>query len=294
MMPLELDLKDFMVMPQKAFKLAEHPTRLKRLYHSKKGYRKLLSKARKELTDLQKKLYAHDRYVVLLIFQGMDTSGKSGVIKHVISGVNPAGLQVHSFNKPSTEELAHDFMWRTNRRLPERGRIGIFDRSYYEEVLIARVHSEILRDQKLPPVYLNRDTLWQERFQDIVNLEDYLNRNGTLILKFMLHLSKEEQKKRFLSRIENPKKNWKFSEADINERQYWDDYQYAFQECLSATSTYHAPWYVVPADDKRNARLVAAQIIVSKMAELELHFPQASQEQRQILEQAKARLLAED
>jgi PPK2 family polyphosphate:nucleotide phosphotransferase len=293
-MHVDLDLKDFAVVPGKVFMLSERPTRIRRLYRDQKAYRTLLSESRKELKDLQEKLYAYDRYAVLLILQGMDTSGKSGVIKHVTSGVNPAGFQVYSFKKPSAEELAHDFMWRTNQRLPERGRIGIFDRSYYEEVLIARVHTQVLHSQKLPPTYLNRDSLWQERFQDIANLEDYLTRNGTLILKFMLHLSKKEQKKRFLSRVENPEKNWKFSEADINERQYWDDYQFAFEECLRATSTCHAPWYVVPADDKRNARLITAQIIVRKMAELEIHFPEISQEHRQMLERAKVRLLAED
>ena len=212
-----------------------------------------------ELSSLQRLHYASNRYAVLLIFQAMDAAGKDGAIRHVMSGVNPQGCQVFSFKHPSATELDHDFLWRTTQCLPERGRIGIFNRSYYEEVLIVRVHPEILRSQGLPDELLHEKTIWQERYRSIVDLENHLHRNGTRIIKFFLHLSKEEQRKRFIDRIDEPEKNWKFSMADIEERKYWKQYMQAYEACLSATSTKIAPWYVVPADDKKNTRLIISQ-----------------------------------
>ncbi len=213
--------------------------------------------------------YASNRYALLLIFQGMDSAGKDGVIRHVMSGVDPQGCEVSSFKQPSAEELKHDFLWRATCRLPARGWIGIFNRSYYEEVLVVRVHPEILRNQGLPPELRNEKTIWDDRYRSIVDLERHLHRNATRIVKIFLHLSQEEQRKRFLARIDEPKKNWKFSLADIHERQYWKDYQKAYGECLQATSTRHAPWYVVPADDKKNARLIIARILLDALEDHE-------------------------
>ena len=235
------------------------------------------------MSSLQRLHYASNRYALLLIFQGMDAAGKDGAIRHVMSGVNPQGCEVFSFKQPSAEELKHDFLWRTTRRLPERGRIGIFNRSYYEEVLIVRVHPEILRGQGLPDELLDEKTIWKERYRSIVDLEEHLHRNGTRIIKFFLHLSKEEQRKRFLERIDEPDKNWKFSLADIQERRYWKHYMKAYEACLSATSTHHAPWYVVPADDKENARLIVSQIILDTLKELKMSYPEANKARRKEL-----------
>jgi PPK2 family polyphosphate:nucleotide phosphotransferase len=220
----------------------------------------------------------------------MDAAGKDGVIKHVMSGINPQGCQVFSFKQPSSEELKHDFLWRTTRRLPERGRIGIFNRSYYEEVLIVRVHPEILRGQGLPAELLDEKTIWQERYHSIVNLEEHLHRNGTRIIKFFLHLSKDEQRKRFLDRIDEPDKNWKFSAADLEERKFWKDYMNAYETCLSATSTGHAPWYVVPADDKKNARLIVSQTILDALKKLKMAYPETTAEHRKELESIREQL----
>ena len=213
---------------------------------------------------------------MLLIFQAMDAAGKDGAIRHVMSGVNPQGCQVFSFKHPSATELEHDFLWRTTRDLPERGRIGIFNRSYYEEVLIVRVHPEILRSQSLPDALHNENAIWRDRYRSIVDLEDHLYRSGTRIVKFFLHLSKEEQRKRFLARIDEPDKNWKFSLGDIHERKYWEQYMTAYEDCLSATSTDHAPWYVVPADDKENARLIVSQAILDTFNDLKMAYPKTS------------------
>jgi len=218
-----------------------------------------------------------------LIFQGMDAAGKDGAIKHVMSGVNPQGCEVFSFKQPSAEELEHDFLWRSTRRLPERGRIGIFNRSYYEEVLIVRVHPEILRGQGLPDELLDEKTIWEERYRSIVDLEEHLHRNGTRIIKVFLHLSKDEQRKRFLERIDEPDKSWKFSISDIHERKYWKHYMKAYEACLSATSTHHAPWHVVPADDKENARLIVSQIVLNALNELKLAYPKTTAKRRQEL-----------
>jgi PPK2 family polyphosphate:nucleotide phosphotransferase len=292
-MNLKCSLEQFRVAPGKKVNLARWPTQVKPLYASKKSYRKLLEEYREELSDLQRLLYAHDRYAVLLIFQGMDTAGKDGAIRHVMSGVNPQGCQVFSFKQPSSEELDHDFLWRTNKRLPERGRIGIFNRSYYEEVLIARVLPQVLAGQRLPAECVNLKTIWRERFQDIVNLEDYLHRNGTRTLKFFLHLSEEEQRQRFLARIDDPDKNWKLSPADIEMREHWDDFQRAYADCLGATSTKHAPWYVVPADDKLNARLIISHAIVETMKSLKMNYPAVSAAHRRALQTVRQRLESE-
>jgi len=242
------------------------------------------------LTEFQDMLYAQDRWALLLIFQAMDAAGKDSAIKHVMSGVNPQGCEVHSFKAPSNEDLDHDFMWRCARRLPERGRIGIFNRSYYEETLVVRVHREFLEKQKLPPELVTKD-IWEERFQDIRHIERYLTRNGVVIRKFFLHVSKKEQKKRFLERIEEPEKHWKFSAADIKERQYWDDYMKAYEDMIQNTATKHAPWYVVPADNKWFTRVVVAAAVIETLASLNLHYPEVSKEKLKELGAAKKALL---
>ena len=242
------------------------------------------------LAELQDMLYAQDRWAVLLIFQAMDAAGKDSAVKHVMSGVNPQGCQVFSFKAPSEEDLDHDFMWRCVRRLPERGRIGIFNRSYYEETLIVRVHREFLERQKLPPELVTKD-IWQERFQDIRYFERYLTRNGVVIRKFFLHVSKKEQKKRFLERIEEPEKHWKFSASDIEERQYWDEYMGAYEDTIRNTATKHAPWYVVPADNKWFTRVVVAAAVIEALSSLNLHYPEVSKEKLKELGAAKKALL---
>jgi len=244
------------------------------------------------LADLQDKLYAQDRWAVLLVFQAMDAAGKDGTIKHVMSGINPQGVQVHSFKSPSSEELDHDFLWRCWCRLPERGRIGIFNRSYYEEVLVVRVHEEFLQSQKLPPPLVT-DDIWKHRYEDINTLERYLARNGTVIRKFFLHVSKKEQRKRFLARLDDPHKNWKFSVADVRERQRWDAYQDAYEKMIRKTSTEHAPWYVVPADNKWFTRLVVAAAVVETLLELDLHYPKVDAAKRKELMAARRELLGE-
>ncbi|HLN49221.1 MAG TPA: ADP-polyphosphate phosphotransferase, partial [Steroidobacteraceae bacterium] len=260
-------------------------------YKSKEHYHELLRKHVAQLSLQQQLLYESDRYAVLLIFQGMDAAGKDSAIKHVMSGVNPQGCQVFSFKQPSSTELQHDFLWRTTRDLPERGKIGIFNRSYYEEVLIVRVHPEILHAEGLPDAMSGGDkTIWQKRYQSIVGLERHLHRNGTRIIKFFLHLSMEEQRQRFLARIDAPEKNWKFSTADVEERKYWKQYMRAYEECLSATSTDLAPWYVVPADDKLNARLICSQIMLDTVAELRLSFPKTTPQRRRELKALRKQL----
>jgi PPK2 family polyphosphate:nucleotide phosphotransferase len=236
-------------------------------------------------------LYAHNRYALLLIFQAMDAAGKDGAIKHVMSGVNPQGCQVFSFKQPSAQELEHDFLWRTTRCLPERGRIGIFNRSYYEEVLVVRVHPEILQAQGLPDEVLNSDRFWEDRYRSIVDLESHLYANGTRIIKFFLHLSKDEQRRRFLDRIDDPDKNWKFSRADINERARWHEYRQAYEACIAATNTNTAPWYIVPADDKENARLIISQVILDTLDRLKMTYPEPDEAHRKELKSIR-RLLA--
>jgi PPK2 family polyphosphate:nucleotide phosphotransferase len=277
---MKINSKTFRVQPEEKLNLGKRPTTVKPMYESKKEYQKLLEEHVEELSSLQQLLYASSRYALLLIFQGMDSAGKDGAIRHVMSGVNPQGCEVFSFKQPSTEELEHDFLWRTTCRLPERGRIGIFNRSYYEEVLIVRVHPEILRGQGLPEELLDEKTIWEERYRSIVDLEGHLYRNGTRPIKVFLHLSQKEQRKRFLDRIDEPDKNWKFSLSDVHERKYWTHYMKAYEACLSATSTAHSPWYVVPADDKDNARLIVSQIVLDTLNELKMAYPKTTAKRR--------------
>jgi len=287
---MNINGKKFRVRPGEKVKLKEWPTMVKPLYDSKEQYQKLIKEHVAALSSRQRLLYASGRYAVLLIFQGMDAAGKDGVIRHVMSGVNPQGCEVCSFKQPSAEEMKHDFLWRTTRRLPERGRIGIFNRSYYEEVLIVRVHPEILRGQGLPDKELDEKAIWEERYRSIVDLEEHLHRNGTRIIKIFLHLSKEEQRKRFLERIDEPDKNWEFSLADFNERKYWKEYMKAYEACLNATSAHHAPWYVVPADDKENARLIVSKIALDALNELQMAYPAITGKRRLELESIRKRL----
>ena len=289
-MAMKIRPKNYRVQPGKKVDLRKWPTCVEPLYKSKKDYSKRLDQQVGELSALQRLLYAHDRHAVLLIFQAMDAAGKDGAIRHVMSGVNPQGCQVFSFKQPSAGELDHDFLWRTTKRLPERGRIGIFNRSYYEEVLIVRVHPEILLGQKLPDELLDEKIIWRERYRSIVDLEKHLHRNGTRIIKFFLHISKGEQRRRFLSRIDDSDKNWKFSMADVEERKFWNDYMKAYQACLSATSTREAPWHVVPADDKENARLIISEIILDVFKRLKMSFPKAGVKRQRELQLIRKRL----
>jgi len=282
--------KQFRVRPGEKVDLDDWPTHVKPVYASDRHFEALLASHVSRLSHLQNMLYAADERAVLLIFQAMDAAGKDSAIKHVMSGVNPQGCQVFSFKHPSAEELDHDFLWRTTRALPERGRIGIFNRSYYEEVLIVRVHPEILAAQRLPDGRADANDFWDKRYQSIVDTERHLDRNGTLILKFFLHLSKDEQRKRFLRRIDDPDKNWKFSAADVAERKYWRKYMQAYEACLGATSTKHGPWYVVPADDKRNAQLIVSAIILEALEELGLSYPKLDAGRRRELTTMRQRL----
>jgi PPK2 family polyphosphate:nucleotide phosphotransferase len=259
---------------------------------SKAEAQKMLARGVERMRDLQERLYAQDRWAVLLVFQAMDAAGKDSTVKHVMSGVNPQGVEVVSFKQPTHEELDHDFMWRCMRRLPERGRIGIFNRSYYEEVLVVRVHPEILAAQKLPPELVKKN-LWADRFKDIRRIERYLGRNGTVIRKFFLHVSKEEQRKRFLERIDKPSKNWKFSLADVQERQHWGEYMRCYEDAIRATATPEAPWYVVPADHKWFTRLVVAAAVVDTLESLHLRFPKVDTRQRAELRAARRLLESE-
>jgi len=287
---MKISSKDFRVREGHEVSLRKWPTTVAPVYKSKEHYQKLLGEHVAQLSSQQELLYASNRYAVLLIFQAMDAAGKDGAIKHVMSGVNPQGCQVFSFRHPSAEELEHDFLWRTTRDLPERGRIGIFNRSYYEEVLIVRVHPEILRSEGIPDAPHADKAVWHNRYRSIVDMERHLYGNGTRIIKFFLHLSKEEQRRRFLQRIDVPEKNWKFGLADIEERKFWKQYMQAYEECLSATSTRHAPWYVVPADDKENARLIVSQIVLDTLEGLKMTYPKTSAERRRELQSIRKRL----
>jgi PPK2 family polyphosphate:nucleotide phosphotransferase len=280
---MRIQSNDYLVRPRIEVDLKRRPTAVPPAYQTKREYRDMLSAHVKELGAQQELLYASDRYALLMIFQGMDAAGKDGAIAHVMSGINPQGCRVASFKQPSAVELKHDFLWRTVRELPERGQIGIFNRSYYEEVLIVRVHPELLRAEGLPEELTDEKTIWRDRYCSIVDLEKHMFRSGTRIIKFFLHLSKDEQRRRFLQRIETPAKNWKFSSADIAERQYWKQYMKAYEKCLSATSTHQAPWYIVPADDKLNARLIVSRIVLDTLEELRLRYPKSSAGRRREL-----------
>jgi PPK2 family polyphosphate:nucleotide phosphotransferase len=281
---LKINSKDFRVPPGKKVQLDRWPTAVEHFFKSKEQYQELLEKHVEGLSSRQQLHYASGRYAVLLIFQGMDSAGKDGAIRHVMSGVNPEGCEVYSFKQPGAEELKHDFLWRTTCRLPERGRIGIFNRSYYEEVLITRVHPEILDTQNLPKQARDDKHFWSDRYRSIVELEAHLHRNGTQIIKFFLHLSRKEQEKRFLERIDEPDKNWKFSSSDIHERKYWKDDMKAYGHCLGETSTDHAPWYSVPADDKENARLIVSQVLMDALDDLKMAYPRSTPKRRRELQ----------
>ena len=280
---MKISSKDFRVREKDEVNLEKWPTKIDPVYKSKEEYQKLLEEHVAQLSSQQQLLYASNRHAILLIFQAMDAAGKDGAIQHVMSGVNPQGCQVFSYKHPSATELEHDFLWRTTRDLPERGRIGIFNRSYYEEVLIVRVHPEILRSEAIPDTAHHDKKVWHDRYRSIVDFEKHLHSNGTRIIKFFLHLSKEEQRKRFLARIDKPDKNWKFSAADIQERKFWKQYMKAYEECLSATSTDNAPWYVVPADDKENARLIVSRIVLDTLEGLKMAYPKTTAKRRREL-----------
>src|SRR6202522_4569009 len=277
---MKIDSKDFRVSPRTKIDLGKWPTIVDPYYKSKKQYKELLLEHMENLSSLQQLHYASNHYALLVIFQGMDGAGKDGAIRHVMSGVNPEGCEVFNFKQPSAEELDHDFLWRTTCRLPEKGRIGIFNRSYYEEVLVVRVHPEILHNQELAGELRDKKDLWKHRYDSIVYLEKHLHRNGTQAVKIFLHLSHEEQRKRFLQRIDETDKNWKFSTSDFQERKYWKEYAKAYEECLHATNTHHAPWYIVPADDKENARLIVSRIVIDALNDLKMAYPRSTPKRR--------------
>jgi PPK2 family polyphosphate:nucleotide phosphotransferase len=283
-----IDTEDFRVPHDRKIKLRHFATVTRPFYQSEKHYKKLLAADVEVLSGLQRLLYASDSYSILLIFQAMDTAGKDGAISHVLTGVNPQGCEVYSFKPPSAEEAAHDFLWRTTCRLPARGRIGVFNRSYYEEVLVTRVHPAILRNEGIPNQLVSNKAVWEGRYRSIVDLESHLHRNGTRVIKFFLHLSKDEQRRRLVERIDEPDKNWKFSRADITERRFWSQYMSAYEECLSATSTKATPWHVVPADDKYNARLIVSRVVIEALQRLDMSYPKVTRaRQKELLEMRK-------
>jgi len=288
---MRINCKEFRVRERDKVDLKKWPTRVDPVYKSKEQYQKVLEQHVAQLSFQQQLLYASNRYALLLIFQAMDAAGKDGAIRHVMSGVNPQGCQVFSFKHPSAAELQHDFLWRTTRDLPERGRIGIFNRSYYEEVLIARVHPEILLGEGIPHVARDHAAIWRDRYRSIVNVENHLHANGTRIVKFFLHLSEEEQRKRFLARIDAPDKNWKISAADIEERKFWKRYMRAYEQCFDATSTGEAPWFIVPADDKENTRLIVSQIVLDTLEQLKMSYPKSGAKRRRELQSIRKRLV---
>jgi PPK2 family polyphosphate:nucleotide phosphotransferase len=290
---MKIQSKSFRVKEGEKVGLNKWPTRVQSFYKSEEEYETLLEEHIKELNSLQQRHYASNTYALLVIFQAMDAAGKDGIIRHVMSGINPQGCQVSSFKHPSATELDHDFLWRTTQQLPERGMIGVFNRSYYEEVLIVRVHPEILRGQAIPDNLLREETVWEERYHSIRDFEAHIHRNGTKVIKVFLHISKDEQRKRFLARIDDPRKNWKFGEADMREREFWKDYIKAYEDCLGATSTQDAPWFVVPADDKKNARLIAAQIVLDTLRSLNPRYPEPTKEFLLELQAVRKKLLKE-
>jgi PPK2 family polyphosphate:nucleotide phosphotransferase len=288
---MKIETSDFCVNEGKKVRLQKWPTKIRPLYTSENDYRNQLAAQIEQLSALQQKHYACNRHALLLIFQAMDAAGKDGVIRHVMSGINPQGCQVFSFKHPSAIELDHDFLWRTSLCLPERGRIGVFNRSYYEDVLIVRVHPEILQSQLNLDRLPKDKSIWKQRYRSILDHERHLDRTGTKIVKFFLHISKEEQRKRFLARIDDPDKNWKFGEADMTERTFWKDYMSAYEHCLTATSTDYAPWYVVPADDKENSRLIVSQIVLEALRSLKPSYPATTKERAKELQSVREQLL---
>ncbi|RMG27557.1 MAG: polyphosphate kinase 2 family protein [Bacteroidetes bacterium] len=291
-----IDLSPFHYDGSRTFSIKGSPTLLPAVYSDKKDYKDLLEEYQKEIDELQNMMYAHDRYGMLLIFQAMDAAGKDGTIRHVMSGINPHGVEVHAFKKPSELELDHDFMWRTTCKLPPRGRIGIFNRSYYEEVLVVRVHPVIIQQyQRIPPELIqDLDAVWQQRYEDIRNLELYCYRNGIRVVKFFLNISKDEQRRRFISRIDRPSKNWKFAEGDVKERGHWDAYMQAYEDAINATAAPHAPWYVIPGDDKKNMRLMVSEAILQHLRQLDMHYPRVDDARRAELQRFKHMLENEE
>ncbi len=287
---MKITSEDFQIKANKKLKLKDLPTEIEPLFASKEDYKLKLQEHVDELIALQNLLYGSDQYAILLIFQGMDASGKDGVIKHVFSGVNPQGCEVYSFKQPSAEELQHDFLWRTTCKLPERGRLGIFNRSYYEEVIIVKVHPKFLASQGISEKLGKESTFWKERYRSIVDFEKHLVKNNTIVLKFFLNISLKEQRKRLLARIDDPEKNWKFEISDLEERGNWSSYMQAYEDCLEETSTDHAPWHVIPADNKKDARLIVSHIIVEKLKSLKMSYPKLTKEQIQDLETARQKL----
>jgi PPK2 family polyphosphate:nucleotide phosphotransferase len=287
---MRIDPKDFRVPNGTKVRLGKWATDTKPIYKSERQYKKLLRADVETLSALQRLLYSSNGYSVLLIFQAIDAAGKDGAISHILTGVNPQGCEVHSFKQPSAEELEHDFLWRATCRLPARGRIGVFNRSYYEEVLVVRVHPEMFSREGIPDEGVGKPHVWKERYRSIVDLENHLHRNGTRIIKFFLHLSKGEQRKRFLQRIDDPDKNWKFGKTDVAERGFWRQYMKAYEDCLSATSTKTAPWHVVPADDKYNARLIMSRIVIDVLQRLKLRYPTMSRARRHELSAIRRQL----
>jgi PPK2 family polyphosphate:nucleotide phosphotransferase len=291
---MTIDTSDFRARPGERIDLSKRPTRVKPFYEKKKGYRALLAEHIERLNEQQFRLYASDSEALLIVLQGMDASGKDSAIRHVMSGVNPQGCEVHAFKQPSAEELDHDFLWRCHARVPERGRIGIFNRSHYEDVLVVRVHSELLVNEGVPSRAGSGKALWRERYRSITEFEKHLDRNGTRVVKFYLHLSRDEQRKRFLARIDEPQKNWKFSMSDVTERQHWDRYREAYEDCIGATSTESAPWFIVPADDKENARLIISQVILDTLESMHLRYPETSPGRLKELESIRKELAEAD
>jgi PPK2 family polyphosphate:nucleotide phosphotransferase len=287
---MTIKTSDYCVREGEKVDLSKRPTSTTPVYASKKEYGALLSQHVERLSKEQYLLYASDSVALLIILQGMDSAGKDGVISHVMSGVNPQGCEVHSFKQPSAEELHHDFLWRCHARVPERGRIGIFNRSYYEDALVVRVHPEILVNAGLTADAGAHKKFWKARYRSIVDFERHLDKNGTRVVKLFLHLSKEEQRQRFLARIDEAEKNWKFSMADVTERRFWDDYMEAYEDCLRETSTKHAPWFVVPADDKQNARLIVSEIILETLERMGLSYPETSPDHLKELETLRKEL----
>jgi PPK2 family polyphosphate:nucleotide phosphotransferase len=287
---MKIDPDRFRARPGQEVNLRKCPTAIEPLCSSKEDYKIRLAAQAEELSKLQELLYAHNRYALLIILQAMDAAGKDGAIRHVMSGVNPQGCQVYSFKHPSAEELDHDFLWRTTRALPERGRIGIFNRSYYEEVLIVRVHPEILRAQNIPREHHSED-IWERRYRSIREHERHLHENGTRVIKFFLHISRDEQRQRLLKRIDNPKKNWKFDFGDLHEREHWDDYMKAYAACIEGTSTERAPWYIIPADDKLTARILISKAIVETLTKLKMTYPKLNAEQIRKLKEVRDQLV---
>ncbi len=293
-MNIHIDLDEYRI-TSKAFSLEKAKTKVKDVYKDDAHYESLIAEFREEIDELQQKMYAHDRYGLLLIFQAMDAAGKDGAIKHVMSGVNAHGVEVHYFKRPSEDELDHDFMWRTILKMPPRGRIGIFNRSYYEEVLVCKVHPDIIQKYQRVPDEEKKDMkrLFGRRYEDIAAFEAYAHRNGIRVVKIMLNVSKDVQKERFIERIDTPAKNWKFNAADVAERSHWDEYMAAYEDAIQATATKESPWYVIPADDKKNARLIASAALLHEMKRMELQWPELPDEQRAELAKLRAQLEAE-